>query len=400
MPRLREVPPTAGLPLCWRDFLPAPEHLLESALAAFLHLPPVQIECSGTAALMVALMTFKGLSTRRSVVVPAYTCPLVVLAIAQCGLKPVLCDLRADHFDLDLQGLDAVCGDDTLAIVPTHLGGRVADVSSVIEIARRVGAVVIDDAAQALGATWRGQAVGTLGDAGFYSLAVGKGLTLYEGGVLLARETGLRQQMRKVSAQIAPSRPAWELRRLVQLAGYAALYRPLGLYFVHGIPQRRALRQGKLIEAVGDDFNASLPVHRVGAWRRAIGANALARLPSFLETLSTQAMRRKAQLAALAGLRVIDDPQHGCGTWPFFMVLMPTAQTRDAALSRLWRTGLGVSRLFIHALPDYAYLAASLGRVEVPNARDFAARLLTISNSPWLRDEDFKWICSVLAESV
>jgi len=395
---LREVPPTAGLPLWWRDFLPTPGRPLEAGLSAFLHLPSVQIECSGTAALIVALTALKRTSARRAVVIPAYTCPLVVLAIQHCGLKPVLCDLRKDHFDLSPQALEEACNDDTLAIIPTHLGGRVADVDSVKKIALRIGASVIEDAAQSLGATWQGQPVGTLGDAGFYSLAVGKGLTLYEGGVLVARDTDLRQRLRETREQIAPYRLTWEIRRLLQLAGYATLYRPLGLRLAYGVPLRRALRKGKLIEAVGDDFSADIPMHRVGAWRRAIGANALARLPSFLATLFEQAAARKKRLAAIPGVTVMDDPEGARGTWPYLMALMPTVQARDAALARLWPAGLGVSRLFIHALPDYPYLAAHLGKVDVPNARDFAARMLTISNSPWLREADFLRICSVLAE--
>ena len=79
------------------------------------------------------------------------------------------------------------------------------------------------------------------------------------------------------------------------------------------------------------------------------------------------------------------------------MVLMPSEAARDAALARLWTGGVGVSRLFIHALPDYAYLAPLLDSRDVPNARDLAARMLTISNSPWLRDADFERICSVLS---
>ena len=68
--RLWEVPPTAGLPMSWRDFLPRGGSL-ELGLAAYLHQPEVQIECSGTAALVVALTTLKQLSPRRSVVIPA-----------------------------------------------------------------------------------------------------------------------------------------------------------------------------------------------------------------------------------------------------------------------------------------------------------------------------------------
>jgi len=396
--RLREVPPTAGLSLRWRDFLPTPGHRLESGLAAFLHLPPVQIESSGTAALIIALTALKRTSPRRTVVLPAYTCPLVVLAVVHCGLKPGLCDLRTDHFDFDPQSLAAICGDDTLAIVPTHLGGRVAELDVVADIAQRCGAFVIEDAAQSLGASWRGRSVGTHGDAGFYSLAVGKGLTLYEGGVLLARDAGMRHQLRAVSDQIAPYRRGQELWRLLQLIGYAAFYRPFGLHFAYGLPRRRALRRGKFIEAVGDDFSPPLPVHRVGAWRRAIGANALTRLPEFIESTAAQAAMRKPRLAAIPGVRVLDDPEHGRGTWPYFMVLMPTARARDAALKELWPASVGVSRLFVHALPDYPYLARYLGQADVPNARDFAARMLTISNSPWLCEAGFEQICAVIAD--
>src|SRR5262245_2651262 len=112
---LREIPPTAGLSLSWRDFLPHRSTSLEAELAGFLRLPEVQVECSGTASLIVALTALKRGSSRRSVIVPAYTCPLVVLAIAHCGLTPVLCDVRKDHFELCPQVLEKLPAADVLA---------------------------------------------------------------------------------------------------------------------------------------------------------------------------------------------------------------------------------------------------------------------------------------------
>lgn len=394
---MREIPPTAGLPLKWEDLLPTGASL-EQGLAEFLHVPAVQIECSGTAAQIVALTTLKQQSPRRKVILPAYTCPLVALAVLHCGLEPVLCDLRPNHFDLDHDQLAALCDENTLAVIATHLGGRVADLAPVLKIAEKAGAYVIEDAAQSLGATWQGQTLGMAGDAGFYSLAVGKGLTTFEGGVLLARDAALRQKMRDTAAQIAPFKWCWELRRSLELLGYAALYQPWGLPLSYGLPLRRALKRGKLIEAVGDDFSNDLPLHRMGHWRKAVGANALKRLPSFLDTLQRQAQQRLARLAAIPGITVITDPLGGKGVWPFFMVLMPTSEARDAALEKLWTAGLGVSRLYIHALPDYPYLAGRLGGTEMPNARDFAARMLTVSNSLWLDENGFDRICRVLRE--
>ncbi|MFA7269271.1 MAG: DegT/DnrJ/EryC1/StrS family aminotransferase [Sterolibacterium sp.] len=392
---LREVPPTAGLPLSWSDFLPSGASL-ENDMAVFLRQPEALIEGSGTAALIVALTTLKRRSSRHCVVIPAYTCPLVALAVAHCGLKPVLCDTRRNHFDFCPESLAAVCGEDTLAVVPTHLGGRVADLSIAMDIARTVGAYVVEDAAQSLGANWYGQPVGSIGDMGFYSLGVGKGLTIYGGGVVVARDGDLRRQLRLTSAEIASYRMVREFRQLLELIGYFVLYRPSGLRIAYGLPLRRRLRKGQLIEAVGDDCRLDIPQHRVGAWRKTIGANALKRLPAFLETTAAQALRRKSLLASIPGVVVMDDAVGHAGTWPFLQVLMPTRQIRDNALARLWHEGLGVGRLFIHALPDYRYLAPLLGNTDTPNARDFAARMLTISNSPWLDEDDFMHICSIL----
>jgi len=195
-----EVPPTAGLPPRFGDLLPFAGPSLAAQAAQFLGVDEVQIECSGSAALVVALTALKRRSPRTSVIVPAYTCPLVAIAVAHCGLKLRLCDLLPGGIDMDPAALAALCDDDTLAIVPTHLAGRIADVDTAIACARGVGAWVIEDAAQALGARFAdGRAVGTRGDIGFFSLAVGKGLTTFEGGLLIARDASLRAELRGCS---------------------------------------------------------------------------------------------------------------------------------------------------------------------------------------------------------
>ncbi len=400
LPRKHEVPPTAGLPPHWRDLLPfgAGRDLAQCA-ADFLGTESVQVECSGTASLVVALTTLHRLSGRCVVVVPAYTCPLVALAVAHCGLELRVCDLAPGSIDFDAAQLAALCDRDTLALVPTHLGGRVADVDTAIAIARRCGAFVIEDAAQAFGARRRGRAVGLDGDVGFCSLAVGKGLTTYEGGLLVTRDGALRAELARTRCEIIPHRLGWELKRTLQLLGYHAAYRPSLLRIAYGAPLRRALRRGDPVAAVGDDFSLPIPLHTLGRWRQAVGAHAFSRLPAFLEATAAQALARKARLAKIAGVAVVDDAADAQGTWPFLMLRLRDASARDAALQRLWSAGLGVSRLFIHALPDYAYLARIVGAHDVPNARAFAATTLTISNSLWLGDDDFAAICAVL-ESV
>lgn len=394
--RAREIPPTAGLPLRLADLRPGAAALAER-VAAQMQVPSLQLECSGTAALLLALRVMRQRQPQRSVVVmPAYTCPLVAIAVHSLGLQLRLCDLRPDHYDMDPAQLAEACREDTLAIVPTHLAGRVANVDTAVAVAAKVGAYVIEDAAQALGATDRGASVGLRGDVGFFSLAAGKGLSIYEGGLLLARDPELRDHLQREHAASVPRRLDWELRRSLQLLGLAALYRPLGLGLAYGRPLRAALRRGDPVAAVGDDFPAMIPQHRVGRWRQAVGANAAARLPAFLAVLHAQAQRRIARLQRIEGIHVFVDPPHAHGTWPFLLLRLPDERRRDAALVPLWRAGLGVSRLFIHALPDYAYLADRVPHRPMPNARDFAARTLTISNSPWLDDDAFETICRTL----
>src|SRR4029079_8274980 len=118
---------------------------LGQALAAFLRVESVGVASSGTASLIVALETLKRRSDRRTVVIPAYTCPLVPLAVAYVGLRVKLCDLSPDRFDLDPGGLATACDGDPRAGVPPRLGGMVANLEPVFEIAERAGAFVVED---------------------------------------------------------------------------------------------------------------------------------------------------------------------------------------------------------------------------------------------------------------
>ncbi len=400
--RWRELPPTAGLPLQWCDFFSTSrdQNDFETALARFLNVPAVQVECSGTACLVIALETLKRVSARRTVVIPAYTCPLIPMAVARAGLRVRLCDMLKDRFDFDPDALSAACDDDTLCIVPTHLGGLAADLAPVLEIAQRVGAYVVEDAAQSLGATWKGRPVGTIGDIGFYSLARGKGLTLYEGGILVARDESLRRALAQTARELIPARPRLEAIRLAQLIGYRIGYHPAALRLTYGLPLRYWLKRSDPVRAVGDTFGRDIPLHRMGAWRKRIGASAFQRLPVAVMENAGRGRRRAKELERIRGLKVIQDLPHSSGTWPFLTVLLDTKEARDRALSRLWLSGSGVSRLFIHDLTGYPDLRGVVPAAPVPNASSLAERCLTITNSAWLSETEFFEICGTLEYAV
>lgn len=399
LPRWRELPPTAGLPLLWRDLRPGGDAKeMEVALADFLGVEETLLTCSGTAALMVALRTLMALSPRRRVVVPGFTCPLVAIAIHALGLEVCPCDTLPGTAELDPASLAPLCDGNLLAVLPTHLAGRVAALDAVLALAEGCGAWVIEDAAQALGARAGGLPVGLRGHIGFFSLAVGKGLTLYEGGVLVSRDPALRQGLRdSATAMLRPDR--WmEARRGLELLGYGLLYHPLGLTMAYGRGLRRSLGAGDIEAALGDRFPTEVPLHRVGSWRRAVGRRALERLPAFLAATRRQGQDFAARLASCPGLRVLRDRAGEQGTWPVLVLVFDRARDAEAALARLWREGLGVSRLFARALPDYAYLGGIVPDRPCPQARDFAARSLSIGNSLFLRPGERERILSVLGE--
>ncbi|NWD60886.1 DegT/DnrJ/EryC1/StrS family aminotransferase [Pseudomonas sp. IPO3774] len=391
----REIPPTAGLPLRWQDLFNRSGDLARD-LARQLDIPLPALPCSGTAALIMALRVLQQRTPGRTeLIVPAYTCPLVALAAHHCPpLRVVACDLQPGSIDLDEHQLAQLCNQNTLAIVVTHLAGRVADVEAAKRIAEPLGIAVIEDAAQAMGALDDGKSVGLKGDIGFFSMALGKGLTTAEGGVLFSRNPALHQALHQQCRQDLPFSLRWEVQRSAELWGYAAAYQPRGLKYVYGKPLRAALARGDEVAAVGDDFSVNdIPLHRLGGYRQKVGAAALARLPEHLQQGRLRALRRVAQLSSLPGVSVLTDSPGQQGTWPFLMVVMPSAQTRDTAMAQLWTAGLGVTRLFIHVLPGYPALTPLLQQgADIPRAQSFAAQTLSISNSHWLTDELFEQV--------
>ncbi len=96
-------------------------------------------------------------------------------------------------------------------------------------------------------------------------------------------------------------------------------------------------------------------------------------------------------------MTVFDDAPGTRGAWPFLWLQLPEATARDAALAELAPARLGVTRLYVHALPDYAYLRGVVETTaDVPNARALAARSLTVSNSLWCDDAAFARVLDVL----
>ncbi|KAF1026971.1 MAG: GDP-perosamine synthase [Acinetobacter bereziniae] len=224
----KEIPPTNGLTVEFSDLLSFNSSMdLATRLSQLLNIPKPALTCSGTVALIVALQTLrKKQPNRQQVIIPAWTCPLVALAIEKIGLIPVLCDVEQGNLNLNLCQLQRLTNTNTLAIVVTHFAGLAYDFSLVQEIAQYYQTFIIEDAAQSMGATISQQSVGLIGDIAFFSMAFGKGLSSAEGGVLFSRHIDLHQDLLN-NVQTLPVLRYWEIKRCLELIAYSFFISPL-----------------------------------------------------------------------------------------------------------------------------------------------------------------------------
>lgn len=153
---------------------------------------------SGTAALALALMA-AGIGPGDEVIVPAHTFIASALGALHAGATPVFCDVDAETGLIDPRAAAAVVGPRTAAIVPVHLYGQMCDMSRISALGSRHGLFVLEDAAQAHGATCEGRRAGSWGDAAAFSFYPSKNLgALGDGGAVCTRDEALAQRVARL----------------------------------------------------------------------------------------------------------------------------------------------------------------------------------------------------------
>jgi dTDP-4-amino-4,6-dideoxygalactose transaminase len=151
---------------------------------------------SGTAALWLALLAL-GVGKGDEVITVPNTFIATTEAISYCGAKPVFVDIDEQTYNIDTDLLENAITPQTKAVIPVHLYGQPADMDAVVEIARKHGLFVIEDACQAHGAEYKGRRAGSIGDAGCFSFYPGKNLGAYgEAGAVITNNTELAEKIR------------------------------------------------------------------------------------------------------------------------------------------------------------------------------------------------------------
>jgi dTDP-4-amino-4,6-dideoxygalactose transaminase len=151
---------------------------------------------SGTEALWLTLLAL-GVELGDEVITVPSTFMATAEAISFCGARPVFVDIDERTYTMDPGGLKKAVTPRTKAIIPVHLFGQPADMDPILQIAREHGLFVIEDAAQAHGAEYKGRKAGTLGDAGCFSFYPGKNLGAFgEAGAVVTNDAGLQEKIR------------------------------------------------------------------------------------------------------------------------------------------------------------------------------------------------------------
>jgi len=149
---------------------------------------------NGTLALYLGLKAM-GVGPGDEVIVPDFTFIASANAVEMVGARPVFADVKRTDFQLDVQDCERVLSPKTRAIMPVHIYGSSANMTEVMEFAKKHRLMVIEDSAQGLGVTWKGKGCGSFGEVGCFSFFADKTITTGEGGLVVTNEKEIYENL-------------------------------------------------------------------------------------------------------------------------------------------------------------------------------------------------------------
>jgi dTDP-4-amino-4,6-dideoxygalactose transaminase len=333
----------------------------EEDFTAFLGDPSLQSLAvnSATAGLHLALEAL-GIGPGDEVITTTHTFTATAEVVRYLGADVKLVDIDAATLCIDPAAIERAVTAKTRAIIPVHYGGLAADMPAILEIARRHGLKVVEDAAHALPATSDGQLIGTLAsDAAVFSFYANKTITTGEGGMVVTRSPQLAQRMRTMRLH-GMSRDAFDR-------------------FTAKVPSW-------YYEIVAPGFKYNLT--DIAA---AIGIHQLARAEAFQARRAAIAARYDG---ALAGLPIVTPPKAPPGerhAWHLYSIRLADAAPigRDALIERLFASGIGCS---VHYIPlhlqPYWRDRYGLEASAFPNSQHAYERMLSLPIYTRMSDAD------------
>jgi dTDP-4-amino-4,6-dideoxygalactose transaminase len=192
-----EVDAAVGRVVASQHFINGPEvAALEADVARYCHVGHCVGVSSGSDALLVALMALD-VGPGDEVITTPYTFFATAGAIVRVGARPVFVDIDPATYNIDADAVASRVTPRTRAIIPVHLFGQCAEMDPILAVARRHGLAVVEDAAQAIGAQYKGRHAGSMGTVGCFSFFPSKNLGAFgDGGAVVTNDAALAEKMR------------------------------------------------------------------------------------------------------------------------------------------------------------------------------------------------------------
>jgi dTDP-4-amino-4,6-dideoxygalactose transaminase len=320
---------------------------------------------SCTAALHVALAALS-VGPGDEVITSPVTWPATASVVIHLGAKPVFVDVERDTLNLDPSLVEASITPRTRAIMPVHMAGQACDLDAIHAIAARYGIPVVEDAAHAIGATYRGRKIGTVSPLTCFSFYPTKNMTTIEGGLVTTEDDELAEKIRVLSFA-GISRDAWKR------------------YSKAGSQHWQLLYPGFKYNMT--DIQAALGLHQIG------------KLDGFIDQREALVRRYCELLAGTPGISWLADRPWGRHARHLFEILVePDALTIDRdeflAALRADNIGTGIHFISLHLQPYYQALGYEPS--SLPAADWVSRRIISLPLYPSMTTQDLEDVAGAI----
>ena len=326
---------------------------LEDGFSKFVKAKHAYAVNSGTAALHLSLMA-AGVGIGDEVIVPSFTFIATAEAVALVGAKPVFVDIESDSYNIDPEKIENALTENTKAVIPVDLYGLPADMAPVREIADAHNLTIIEDAAQAHGATYEAKPAGSYADVACWSFYASKNMTTGEGGMITTSKEEYAEK----------------------------------------IPYMRA-------HGEKEEYYSSMLGHnfRMPEMEGAVGCVQLQKLPGFLEARRNNAMRLTEMLGGVKRLQLPDEPRGFGHSWYLYTVRLKGASRaeRDGVVEKLRQKGIGATvyyRVPIHLMPYYRQFC----NYRLPETEKAAEQVFSLPVHPAVTTEQISYIAETVTK--
>lgn len=326
----------------------------ETAFAKYIGTKHAIFTTSGTAALHIALLSLD-IGPGDEVIVPDFTMIASAFAVMYTGARPVFVDVEGDTYNINAEYIEQKITKNTKAIMPVHIYGLPCDMDPIMDIAKKHNIAIVEDAAEAHGATYKGKKCGSIGTINAFSFYGNKIITTGEGGMICTDDSTLAARARSLKDLAHDSTKRFRHLEL----GFN--YRPTNL-------------------------------------QAAIGLGQLEEIDSFLKKKEAMANMYEKHLSAIEGIRLPVARSYAKSVYWMYAILLEEnfCCSRDDFTKQLKDMGVDTRDFFLPCHSQPAVCQRFPSKEKFPISEDIAKRGLYLPSGLAIRDEQIQYVCECI----